>query len=325
MRLTVDNPWRNRVAHSGLVSLGHHSLWASVSGPARTSRSPLLIFITGAGASTAVYVKLQEALSAHVRVLFYDRAGYDQSTLPPASSLPNGKVYAMDTARDLTKLLRETQLEPPYIVAAHSYGGIIARSFLELHKDNPDTVAGMLLIDCATELMLQLFPRVPAVDLMAVAKNVDWEELTHLKEQSGMSDDEWKYAMEAQERCIVALKLEDTHASAHQLALHHQLESQTLGDRPLLVLRFNIAVDYQMLYDEGVRLGDGTEEERKQARFFMETFGLFHPQIAMAQCGLSRNVVFRYSGCWEHHDLPIRRPALVVEEVKMFLNRMTTT
>lgn len=325
MRITSDNPWRNHAIHTGLVSLGQHSLWASVGGPIPTSNSPLLIFMTGAGAPSAVYVKLQQALSVHVRVLFYDRAGYDRSTLPPTSSLPNGKIYAADTARDLTKLLKAIQLEPPYILVSHSYGGIVARSFLELHKDSPDTIAGMILVDCATELMLQLFPRVPAEALMAVAQNVDWAELTHLKEQSGMSDAEWNYAIGATERTAAALKLEDTHTSAHELALHHQFERQTLGDRPLLVLRFNMAMGCQMMYDEGVRLGDGTEEERLKARMFIETFGLFHSQIARAQDRLSGNVESKYSEEWEHHDLPIRRPDVIVEEVKMFLGRLKAT
>jgi pimeloyl-ACP methyl ester carboxylesterase len=320
MHITSENPWRTHSVHSGSVCLGRHSLWASVSGPIRTSACPLLIFITGAGASSAAYIKLQQALSTHVRVLFYDRAGYDRSTLPLASSLRHDRIYATDTAHDLTKLLRTTQLEPPYILVAHSYGGIIARSFLELHKDNPNIVAGMILIDAATELMLQLFPRVPSEELMAMTQNVDWEKLTHLREQSGMSGTEWEYAIAAQARCTAALKLEDTHASAHALALHHQFEHQILGDRPLLVLRFNIARDYQKMYDEGLRLGDGTEEEREKAKRFIETFSLFHDQIARAQSGLSADVDYRYVREFGH-DLPIRRPEFIAEEVRKFLGQ----
>lgn len=321
MRILTENPWCSSPSHSGLISVGRHSLWASVSGPIRTPSCPLLIFITGAGASSAFYIKLQQALSAHARVLFYDRAGYDQSTLPPASTLPNGKIYAMDTARDLTKLLRKAQLEPPYVIISHSFGGIIARTFLELHKDNPHTVTGMVLVDTATELMLQLFAHVPDANLVAVAKNVDWEALTHLKEQSGMSEDEWKYASNAQERTNAALKLEDTHASAHELALKHQLDHQTLGWRPLLVLKYNITADYQMMYDEGVRLGDGTKEERENAKKFIQLFEMYHGQIAKAQCGLSNDAVFQ--ACEEYgHDTPIRKPAVVVEQVRKFLTRL---
>ena len=319
MHIKSDNPWHSQPSYSGSVSIGTHTLWASVAGPIRTPTSPLLIFITGAGASSAVYIKLREALSKHIRVLFYDRAGYDQSTLPPLTTLPNGKILAMDTAHDLTKLLKATHLEPPYIPMAHSYGGIIARSFLELHKANPTTISGLILCDTATELMLQVFPRIPDTNLEAVARNVDWEALTHLREQSGMSDAEWTYAMEAQMRTVKGLAREDTHASGHALALCEQLRFQTLGERPLLVTRSNMAGDFQRRYDEGVGLGDGTEEEREKAREFILMTRLFHDQIARAQCQLSSNVVFK---AWEEfgHDAPIRNVDFVAGEVVGWLD-----
>jgi hypothetical protein len=73
-----DNPWLTSPHHADLVPIGTHSLWASVSGPIRTPNSPLLIFFTGAGGPSALYIKLQQALSSHIRCLFYDRAGYDR-------------------------------------------------------------------------------------------------------------------------------------------------------------------------------------------------------------------------------------------------------
>lgn len=321
MQIKNGNPWQSQLSHSDLVSIGDHSLWASVAGPIRAPASPILIFITGAGASSAVYVKLRDALSEQVRVLFYDRAGYDQSTLPPAPTLRDGKIHAMDTARDLTKLLRATQLEPPYILMAHSYGGIPARSFLEIHKSDPNTVTGMILCDTATELMLQFFTRIPDKNLEAVAKHVDWEALTNLKKESGMSDVEWNYAMQAQERTLRGLAVEDTHASGHELALCEQLNRQTMGNRPLLVLRFNIAGDFQRRFDEGVRLGDGTEEEREQAKKFVLLCHLYSDQIARAQCRLSTDTVYKAFEQYGH-DVPIRKPAFITGEVTEYLRRL---
>lgn len=118
-----------------------------------------MIFITGAGGASAIHVKLQQRLTPYIRCLFYDRAGYDRSTLPPLDSENGDKIVADDTARDLTNLLAATGLEPPYLLVAHSFGGIIARTFLAHHNDNPTTIAGMLLFDTATELMLRLSSR----------------------------------------------------------------------------------------------------------------------------------------------------------------------
>lgn len=321
MRLKKNNPWHTKPHHNELVNIGTHSLQASISGPIRHANAPLLIFFTGAGASCAIYIKLQQQLSSFVRVLFYDRAGYDRSTLPPPRSSDNDKIYASDTAQDLTKLLTITQLAPPYILVGHSFGGIPARTFLEQHKQNPDVVAGMVLLDCATELMLAFFPRIPPLELHAVAKNVDWEALTHLQQESGMTDAEWTYALEAQTRCAEAARREDTHASAHQLALHYQLERQTLGTRPLSVVRMHAVQDFQMLYDAGVKNGDGTEEERRITREFIEKFGLFQDQMAKAQTWLSRDVVFRYFEEWGH-DMPIRKASVTAEEIGKLVERV---
>jgi hypothetical protein len=210
-------------------------------------------------------------------------------------------------------------LEPPYLLVAHSFGGILLRTFLQY---NVESVGGVLLFDTATEIMLSpLFPRVPPWELLAVAKNVDVEALTHLKEESRMSDEEWECAISANQRCVHALSLEDTHASAYNLALHRQLDLQVFGSRPATVVQCEIVRDYQLLYDEGVRLGDGTKEERAAAREFIERWRAFHGQIARAQMGLSKDGVFRYFGEWGH-DLPIRRPAMVVDEVRGLLKRM---
>ncbi|KAF2828959.1 alpha/beta-hydrolase [Ophiobolus disseminans] len=322
MLLPSSNPWITQPTHSALVPLPTHSLWASTSGPLRPASAPLLIFFTGAGGPSASLIKLQQALSTFIRVLFYDRAGYDRSTLPPydaANGGANGKdIYAQDTARDLATLLDLTGLKPPYILAAHSYGGIPARAFLALQ---PSSVAGLCLLDTATELMLALFSRVPPLELDAVARNVDFEALTHLREECGMSDEEWEYAAQAVPRCAEALKREDTHASAYRLAGELQTERVVMGDRPLSVVHLNMARDCRMMFDAGVALGDGTEEERSVAGEFIERFGLFQDMIARAQCGLSRDARYVYYEQWGH-DLPIRRPEVAAVEVKRVVERV---
>jgi pimeloyl-ACP methyl ester carboxylesterase len=288
----------------------------------RRDHDPLLIFFTGAGGAAALYVKLQQQLSPYIRCLFYDRAGYDRSTLPPLDESLGKQVVATDSARDLQKLLKETGLQPPYLLVAHSFGGILLRTFLQQDLSNPEIVQGVLLFDTATELMLSpLFPRVPPLELHAVAKNVDVEALTHLQRDSGMSDEEWEYAITASARCERALGFEDTHRSAYELAMWRQLDKQVFGQGKLTVVQCKMVRDYQLLYDEGVRLGDGTEEERAAVRAFIEKWRAFHGQIARAQCGLGKEVKFMYFEDWGH-DLPIRRPAMVVEEVRGLLLRM---
>lgn len=336
-----DNPWLTRPHISGLISLPSRgvSLVASCSGPpvARRRRhptddddkdDPIVIFFTGAGGPLALYVKVQQCLSAFVRAFLFDRAGYDRSSLRDND---NGPLLAEDGALDLACLLDTLDISPPYVLVGHSFGGICLREFLNVivasnegaepectpsptstdpilekndngngkrleenrtmtrRKSNPlkDVIAGIVLVDTATELMLSLYPRVPAAELVAVAADVDWERVTHLREQSGMTDREWDDAIAAAVRTRHKVAgMEDTHLSAWRLAQKRQLELQTYKGGILSVVRCNSAVDYQRMYDEGVKIGGGTDEERARARMFIDKWRTFAHEVSKAQLDL---------------------------------------
>ncbi|KAL6243909.1 hypothetical protein RBB50_009343 [Rhinocladiella similis] len=234
MQMTIhkhnENPWLTSPHTSGLISLPARgiSLFSSCSGPARRHHTddPIVIFFTGAGGPSALYVKVQEHLSAFVRTFFFDRAGYDRSSLPTH----DGPLIAEDGAHDLACLLDTLDISPPYVLVGHSFGGVPLREFMHvalregvgrmkmntepknddhgrskdhaLPREPPvkDVIAGIVLVDTATELMLSLYPRVPAAELVAVSEDVDWEAVTHLREQSGMTEREWDCAMAAAAR-----------------------------------------------------------------------------------------------------------------------------
>jgi hypothetical protein len=181
----------------------------------------------------------------------------------------------------------------------------------------------MLLLDVATELTLALYPRVPPEEFVALAEHVDYEELTHLQEESGMSDAEWAHAIAAQKSCAEATRREDTHASADRLAHLRQIETQAMGCKPLSIVRFEPTRNLKVVYDEAVRRGLGTEEQREKVRVFIEKWGLYHEQLQKVQVGLSGDVEYRYYGEWGH-DAPLRRPGIgvVVEEVRKLLERI---
>lgn len=72
------------------------------------------------------------------RVCAYDRAGLGRSD---KASLPR---TSLDVAKDLHVLLDKAGVEPPYVFAGQSFGGINVRMFTHLY---PDTVAGVVLVD----------------------------------------------------------------------------------------------------------------------------------------------------------------------------------
>jgi pimeloyl-ACP methyl ester carboxylesterase len=316
------NPWLSSPSHSALVPIpsAHptHSLFAHTTGPPRTSPGePLLIWFTGAGGPAAIYIALQRQLrrSLNIRCLFYDRAGYDRSTRDPAPAKKS--LLARDAALDLWELLDALKIRGRLILAAHSFGGIVAREFLGLVLDRcaesgPDvnrlSIAGVLLFDCATEMMLQLFPRIPPREAEVMGKGVDFERITHLIEESGLTERELAYLGEARERTKEAAGDEDTHASARILAERYQLDRGVLKEGALVVVGTNFARDFELLYEEGLKLGNGTEEERRVAREFGETLKLFQRQLGRAQLDLAsgdcrtRYVFLEDVG----HDAPLR-------------------
>ncbi|KAK6409045.1 hypothetical protein LTR95_018358, partial [Oleoguttula sp. CCFEE 5521] len=264
---THENKWESD-AVADLIDIGTHKLFISTSGPPRRLGEPVIIFFTGAGGPVATVCRLQRLLSDHFRVYFHDRGGYDRS-----QRNPNGSLDAQNGATDLQKLLRIIEVAPPYVLMGPSYGGIAARAFMELYGDSPDAIVGLVLADCGTELVYQIYPKMPPAALDAVGKDVDLGELTHLREASKLTDEEWNTAMEAVERTAKQIgKDEEIHRSAAILAWSQQCSRHALDPWPVSVVRCNMAKDFEMIYSEGVRRGQGTVQERMDAVDFLETF-----------------------------------------------------
>jgi pimeloyl-ACP methyl ester carboxylesterase len=83
---------------------------------------------------------VQKDLAETNRVVAYDRAGLGWSD--PAVE-PHD---AQQSARDLHTALQKAGIPGPYVVAGHSYGGLVVRAFTDLY---PNEVAGMVLIDAS--------------------------------------------------------------------------------------------------------------------------------------------------------------------------------
>lgn len=310
-----QNPWET-TTKSELVSIGSHKLFLSTSGPARVSGNPVVIFFTGGGVPVAAHLRLQAQIGDFARVYFYDRAGYDRSERGP---IPH--PTAADAAVELTALLRAVKVAPPYVLVGHSYGALIAREFLELHSTTGGVVVGMVLAESATELMYEVFPTLDDADYHAVIAGVDFIELTHLREESKLSDEEWQAMIEAIARTELGSGAENTRGSGWALAVRKQFQKQALGRWPLSVIRCNFPRDWRIMYEEGVRMGNGTEAQRARARRFVEKWELFDDDLRVCQLRLSsRNRYRQFTDCG--HDVTLRRPEYVVQEIRWVLGQL---
>jgi pimeloyl-ACP methyl ester carboxylesterase len=107
-------------------------------------KGPLTVLIVPAlGGGVLSWERFQRDLAATMRVVVYDGAGIGWSD-PPG----RGRRTCDDRAEEIRGLLDAAGVEPPYVLVAHSVGGIYARRFAMRY---PDVVAGMILVDSSHE------------------------------------------------------------------------------------------------------------------------------------------------------------------------------
>jgi pimeloyl-ACP methyl ester carboxylesterase len=121
---------------SGLVDVGGHDLYYQCLGQG----SPTVILEAGSGADSTYWAGVMRGVAGTTRVCAYDRANLGKSGTAPAP-----RTF-LDMARDLHALLGKASIRGPYILAAHSGGGFIARLFVDQY---PGEVAGLVLVDAA--------------------------------------------------------------------------------------------------------------------------------------------------------------------------------
>ena len=125
-----------------MVDVGGHSLYLQCVG----SGSPTIVWEAGAQGSgwlnTAQY--LMGKLAETSRVCVYDRAGLGWSDPGPYEELSHWS----QVVTDLHTALAKAGEKGPYVMAGHSYGGLLARLFALTY---PKEVAGVVAVDPSPE------------------------------------------------------------------------------------------------------------------------------------------------------------------------------
>lgn len=129
-----------------LVDVGGYKLHIYCEGEG----SPTVVILAGSGIPSTYYWLVQSETAKGTRVCVYDRAGYAWSEEGTGDLSPEGQV------KDLNSLLTKAGIEPPYILAGHSYGGYIARVYAQAY---PDDVSGLVMIDSAHEDQWTSYPQ----------------------------------------------------------------------------------------------------------------------------------------------------------------------
>jgi len=108
----------------------------------RGQGTPTVLLEPALGGFALQYAQIQSAVAAFTRVMAYDRAGQGWSDCSPNPRTP------ANLAGELKALLGRLDLQPPYVLVGHSFGGLLTRVYAGLH---PDEVAGIVLVDSTHE------------------------------------------------------------------------------------------------------------------------------------------------------------------------------
>jgi pimeloyl-ACP methyl ester carboxylesterase len=100
--------------------------------------SPTLVLESGGGESASQWSRILPELAKQTRVIAYSRSGFGEST---AGTLPGSPQSTVAELHALLQVLGETG---PFVLAGHSWGGLLARLYVSTF---PTEVVGLVLID----------------------------------------------------------------------------------------------------------------------------------------------------------------------------------
>jgi pimeloyl-ACP methyl ester carboxylesterase len=133
----------------GRVDVGGYELLYACRGRG----SPTVLLEAGYDSpGTQAFAHLLAPIAETTRVCTYDRAGTGRSDPRPDAQ----GLTSADQAEELRALLDGADIDPPYVVVAHSYGGFVARLFAAKYRDDTE---GLVLIESSHEDEIEPYRR----------------------------------------------------------------------------------------------------------------------------------------------------------------------
>lgn len=121
----------------------------------RGAGSPVVVIVAGARASAEDWTKPEPGklnvfskVAGFTRVCAYDRPGTPVGEEPSRSDPVPQPATAGDAVTDLHALVAAARIATPFVIVAHSYGGVIGRLYAMTY---PGEVNGMVLVDTLSE------------------------------------------------------------------------------------------------------------------------------------------------------------------------------
>ncbi|WP_391205265.1 alpha/beta hydrolase [Psychrobacillus sp. L4] len=129
----------NKIAPPGqLIETKYSDIHAIVTGEGKV----IVILEAGLGSVSIDWCYVQPEISNFAKVISYDRGDYGWSRTKRNS------LTSLDSVEELNEVLKKLNIQPPYILVGHSFGGLSMRLFASMY---PDDVAGIVLVDAVHE------------------------------------------------------------------------------------------------------------------------------------------------------------------------------
>ncbi len=283
-----------------LVDVGGYRLHVRRAGQG----GPVVALDSGLGGNTCLWSTAIPELARHATVCAIDRAGYAWSD--PA---PPGRARKSETmVEEHRSALRELNIAAPYVLVGHSFGAI---NMLVWARHHPDEVAGLILVDPSHPEMWQRIDAVP--DATAVARGyrlmswlaraglMRWIGPTIMRRAIGIAPGDLS-AFEQRAFDAFSRRTQDYEAAVREAETGEAnfaaatTASGELGDLPLMLL----TADWWMT-GRPKAMKEGMRELRQE----MLTWSSRSAERVVEDCG--------------HGNLPIRRPAALVDAVEWVL------
>ena len=207
----------------------------------RGKGSPTVVMDSALGGFALDWSLVQPEIAKFTQACAYDRAGYAWS-----ESNPNAPARtSQQLVHELRTLLETAGISGPYVLVAHSFGGLNVRLFAEQY---PNDIVGMVLLDVAHEdaenrIKISHKALVSRLTLLANLAQLGivrkWlfpkMTLSMIPEYKNLPPEVWA------EQVAVALNSESFRTAAREANLFPEYAAKlraarTLGDMPLVVL-----------------------------------------------------------------------------------------
>ena len=311
----ADQDW-NIGNKCGLVDVGTARLFVQACGSNRKPDEPVVVIIQGMGSCASSWTAVIRLLQPYMRVLIYDRAGLGKSE--PSRLRPN----MSNILHELDQLLAVTHIGPPYLIVAHSWGGVLARQLIA--QSTLSDFSGLVLVDANHERTLQVLDWRVFMDWVKTG-GVDFGLALKMEDRYQLLPEEWN---EYQQDAARPEHIEQSKKEYAEYALSFRLlasndilhrDEPLFGASPVGILVGTNGRDLSMLYNAAISRNHGTPDEVAYFGKWVTEFGDIDFRLQSESTKLSTNFAVIQGPENSGHDVHVTEPAAVAELVKSIL------